>query len=249
MKRKAYTLAIFSIIVLMSCSNGEKEGTPTEANSNDLVDTLSTTDEGYDKAKNISVNTNTTKIDTITLEEYKKGISLFKQGSLVKRNDNVIKDDDKIIIKLSNNKSIVLKDSLADGDDVDQVSYKYEGKIDGANYHVIQVTYYETGEYLLINADTGEKATIWSLPKLSPDGKRVLAFNSSLDYDIMPNGIQVLDISEGNIELVWELKPDTWAPQEVDWGKDNVLYIKQHIPYYISPKSKDEINFVKLTFE
>lgn len=248
MKRKTYTLVTFSLIVLMSCSNGVKEGTPTVANSENLVDTLSTTDEGTDMAKTIAVNTNTAKIDTITLNEYKKGVSLSKKSSLIKRNKNVIEEDDKVIIKLSNNNSIVFKDSLADGDDVDQVSYKYVGKLDGANYHVVQVTYYETGEYVLINADTGEKKTIWSLPKLSPDNKRILAFNSSLDYDVMPNGIQVFDVSEGSIELVWELKPDTWAPQEVDWGKDNVLFIKQHVPYFISPKNKDEVNYVKLTF-
>jgi hypothetical protein len=182
-------------------------------------------------------------ISSISEDEYKKaaqGERLNIDTTLIKKNK------DELVLSIAGNKKVILRDSLANSDNTEQVTYNYIGHFKEAGLYVIKVQYYETGEYILINDKTGVKTKVWGEPKLSPDKKHIVCASNAVGYDIMPNGIQMWLIQKGNLNLDWEYKQEQWGPDGIIWENENIFYFTKHIPDFISKSKKEERHYAKI---
>ncbi len=185
-------------------------------------------------------------MSNISEDKFRKALKVEQKNS---DTTSVVKNKGKLIIALANNKKVILKDSLADSDNVEQVIYTYIEHLKDVGFYVIKAQHYETSEYLLINDKTGYKVKIWEKPKLSPDKKHIVASSNSLVYDAMPNGIQMWSLQSGTLNLEWEYKQDEWEPDSIVWAGNSSLYFIKKIPDFVSKTRKEEKYFMALTME
>ncbi len=182
-------------------------------------------------------------INSISEDEYKKAAQTERINldiSPIKKNNG------KLVLNLTGNIKVVLRDSLSNSDNTEQVTYNYLGHFKEVSLYVIIVQYYESVEYLLINDKTGVKTKIWGEPKLSSDNKHIVCSSNAIGYDIMPNGIQMWLIEKDNLKLVWEYKQEQWGVDGIIWVKENCFYFIKYIPDFISKTKKEEKHYVKI---
>lgn len=204
------------------------------------------TDQDKKEDSILVLNNHKVLLKGITEIEYKKTAKLEQINPdtiLVTK----IKGD--LALDLANNSKIVLKDSLANTDNTEQVTYTYIGYFKDAGFYVIKAQFFETSEYLLINYKTGDKTKIWGKPKLSPNKEYIVASSNSLGYDIMPNGIQMWSIKNSELKLEWEYKQEQWECDEILWANNDTIYFIKRIPDFISKTSKEEKYYAALTMK
>jgi hypothetical protein len=176
----------------------------------------------------VTLNSHDLYIDHVSESQY--NIVLHSAKNKYDKN-SIKKTENKLMLPLSNG-MIILTDSLPDSDDVGQITYKYVGFLKEISYYIIMAKYYETGEYIAVNYNNGNKTKIWGLPKVSPDNKHLVVTSSNLYYDIMPNGIQMWEIMEtGELKLNWEYQPKDWEPRNAEWASNNDIYILKVTPH------------------
>lgn len=161
---------------------------------------------------------------------------------------NGLKKNGVLNIRIKNNKLITFKDKIDKKDETNISYYKYIGFIPKLNFHIIQVKYYETGEYIILNAENGKKYYCWGLPNISPSGKKIFCLSGSINYDIMPNGIQIFNINKNQVTKNIEYTTDKWEPVDGYWGNDRKIMLKMIIPSSMSLSKKDEIKYSAATF-
>jgi hypothetical protein len=193
------------------------------------------------------LNTHTLYIDSITEQEYNR---LKDSKRIYHDSTPVRKEKNELILNLEGNKKLVLKDSLSKSDNVDQVTYTYVGFLKEVGFYIIIAQYNETGEYLLINCKTGSKTKVWGLPKLSPNQKRIVSSSNAIGYDVMPNGIQMWEVSQnGELKLEWEYQHTAWAPDDIAWANDSSIYVTKRIPDFLSSTKKEETSYIKISLK
>lgn len=79
--------------------------------------------------------------------------------------------------------TVIFTDQEAQGGD-DEESYSYLGFLSMLGHHLVSVHYFEGGEYLLINRETGELTQIPTIPVINGDGSR---FATVRDVQQIPN--------------------------------------------------------------
>jgi hypothetical protein len=203
-------------------------------NGKDVLDTV------------IFLNAHKIQISSISEDEYNKAAQAERLNI---DTTPVKKSKGELVLSIAGNKKVVLRDSLANSDNTEQVTYNYIGHFKEVGLYVIKVQYYETGEYLLINDKTGIKTKIWGEPKLSPDIKHIVCASSAIGYDIMPNGIQMWLNQKDNLKLEWEYKQEQWGPNGIIWANENSFYFTKHIPYFISKTKKEERHYVEISLK
>lgn len=189
------------------------------------------------------LNAHKIRIRSISEDEYKKVAHtehLNIDTTIVKKNKG------ELVLSIAGNKKIVLRDSLADSDNTEQVTYNYIGKFKEVGLYIIRIQYYEMGEYMLINNKTGTKTKVWGEPKLSPDKKHIACASNAIGYDVMPNGIQMWVIQKGDLKLEWEYKQEQWGPDGLIWKNEKTLYFIKYIPDFISKTKKEEIHYAEI---
>ncbi len=200
----------------------------------------------HGKRDTIAINGHTIYVDSITELQYKvyKNVNqIFYDSTAVRKVGNTL------TLNVGQGEKLVLKDSLAQSDNVDQVTYTYVGFIKEIRFYIIMAQYYETGEYLLINSNTGEQTRVWGVPKLSPNKKYIVCYSDAIGYDVMPNGIQMWALSpNGKLDLAWEYNQLNWAPEDIVWVNDNSIYVTKRIPDFLSPTNKEEISYCRMSF-
>jgi len=192
----------------------------------------------------IVLNTHTICISPITELEYNEIRNSYK---IDYDTTPIIKTNGVLALPLAKNKKVILKDSLSNTDFVEQVTYEYIGFIKEVDLYIVSAQFYETGEILLINYKTGLKTKMWSIPKLSPDRKHLVAWSGILDYDLMPNGIQMWSVQKnGELKLEWEYTQNEWEPYDVKWANNYSINVIKIIPDFLSSSKKDEKEYIKL---
>ncbi|MCX8472289.1 MAG: hypothetical protein ORN85_01435 [Sediminibacterium sp.] len=191
------------------------------------------------------LNTHEIHINSIREDEYKKAAQTER---FIIDNSRIKKNKDKLVLNLTENIKVVLRDSLSNSDNTEQVTYNYIGHFKEVGLYVIIVQYYESVEFLLINDKTGVKTKIWGEPKLSSDNKHIVCSSNAIGYDIMPNGIQMWLIEKDNLILEWVYKQEQWGVDGIIWVKENCFYFIKHIPDFISKTKKEEKHYAKISF-
>ncbi|RZA03355.1 MAG: hypothetical protein EOP47_03355 [Sphingobacteriaceae bacterium] len=150
-------------------------------------------------------------------------------------------------LELFNGKYITLKD-VTTGNDVDKKEYIFKELL-FSRFYVVLGKYYETGEYLLIDRKNGDIVKLWGRPYFSPNNHQyVAAFSGSLDYDMMPNGIQLFKVDSDKISLEWEYIIEDWQPDGLAWKDNKTLLVIKNIPNHISPTKKTIKTYLSFEF-
>lgn len=106
--------------------------------------------------------------------------------------------------------------------------YKYIGHIPSLHKYVLQMQYWESVEYSLIDKTTGlEAARLAEYPHVSPDGKHLLVVDDDV-YKEYPE-IELYKINGDMITPIVNLVFAFWEPnEEVEkafWGQDGYFYL------------------------
>jgi hypothetical protein len=86
------------------------------------------------------------------------------------------------------------------------------GPVRQLGYHLVERTYYEGRDYLLINSSTGHRTALPDMPVISPGGRRILV--ASMDYEAgyQPNLLQVWRVTRDSLVREWELETGEYGP-------------------------------------
>ncbi|MDO7877141.1 hypothetical protein Q5H93_20515 [Hymenobacter sp. ASUV-10] len=120
----------------------------------------------------------------------------------------------------------VFRDKVIANNEVGDVTYEYQGFSAALQQHCIQVQYYESSEWLIVEQN-GNIIHLFSPPDYSPNRALILTGSQGLVYSMMPNGMQLFRKTNGKMTLLWELRPATWEPAEFFWVSDALIYLKQ----------------------
>ena len=136
---------------------------------------------------------------------------------------------DTLIVKLLNGKLLFFKDN---NDDLkiknikDFKSYYYVKYYKDTHFILLSIHYYETLDFILINAFTGKTFKIWGEPVFSPDKKRFVTISWDLFRKMDDTGYQIWKIKENNIILECEKKLSDWGPENASWINNSTIKFK-----------------------
>ncbi|GAB3587212.1 hypothetical protein [Hymenobacter daeguensis] len=140
----------------------------------------------------------------------------------------------------------VFKDVRRAEDETAEVTYLYQGFYAKLQHHLLQIRYYENAEWVIVEAN-GKISRLWSPPGYSPGLDYLFTGSGSLDYDMMPNGLQLFRIGPGGLKKVWETAPTAWAPEDAFWTSGNTLFVKQRRYVNLEVSDKHYFTYAKLT--
>lgn len=145
--------------------------------------------------------------------------------------------DSAFVIQLPGGDSAMVEDRPGDRYGVGSVSHSYLGYLPALAQHLLEIQYYEGGDFLLVDATTGRRQEIPSLPRVSPDGRRFAVFSSAMDT-YASNALQIWRASETGLRLEWEAgigRGDDagvrggdgaeWGPRDVIWTDREALRV------------------------
>lgn len=123
---------------------------------------------------------------------------------------------------------VIDEKAIANGHgEAETTHYTYHGFLPGLQRHVVEISYYETGEWWLISPE-GRRLTLYGQPKYAPGLQRVAASSAALEYEAgQPNIVQLFQLQQGVLRPLWEVRPASWEPQELFWTDANTLYLKR----------------------
>lgn len=176
-------------------------------------------------------------------EHFEKGRALDKYLKIELINKNMFESKrniavdflskDKIIKKKKGVLSIPTIQKLVKftDNDVDNDGYQifaYVGQIDFLNQHLISGSYYESGDYAMIDKQTGKiTQTFTDYPYISPDKKYIISaytnpYEQYTDFDLYK-------IDSQNITPIMSAGFKNWMPaiepEDVFWARDGYLYL------------------------
>lgn len=120
--------------------------------------------------------------------------------------------------------------------------HAYVGYHPAVGQHLVDVTMWEGGHYLLVDPRTGERHVVHALPVVSPDSTRFAVASSSLAY-ATTGTLEIWRIGEGGVERTWRLEPPEgvspgpgvhpsppWSPAEASWLTPASLCVRIDVP-------------------
>lgn len=140
----------------------------------------------------------------------------------IKRDASFVKrSGDSLIFRTQSGASVALRNNQTEGGEY--VGYRYDQIIPEINVFGINVSYYESGDYVILDRNSGDTTHLWAKPVVSPDKKRLICPSYDLEARFIPNGFQLLEYNNGKINLLGEIELDNWGPGQVKWLDNNTL--------------------------
>jgi hypothetical protein len=125
--------------------------------------------------------------------------------------------------------------------------YTYLGYLAKFKCHLIEVQYYETTQWLLIDA-SGHQIELWGEPVYAPDMRHIVATCMGIEYSGgQPNIIQLLEFQNGVLRQVWEQGPKEWEPYRIAWTSDNTLILSKEM--WTGKNPGNTFTYAKLTIQ
>lgn len=129
--------------------------------------------------------------------------------------------------------------------EAEMTEYIYLGYLTAFQAHLIQVQFYETTQWLLIDA-SGRQIELWGEPVFAPDMKHIAASCMGIEYGGgQPNIIQLLELKNGILSTAWSLEPKTWEPYSICWSCSNSLLLSKKM--WTEKNPGDTFTYSKLT--
>jgi hypothetical protein len=129
-------------------------------------------------------------------------------------------------LTLKTGKVVELKDVPTDPKKPDEpvdkiVYYSFREYLRDLGYFLVEVQFWEGGEYLMVNDQNGQIYHLPDLFLLSPDRQRLATLLMSEAF--VPTSIQIWRITPEQMTREWSLKPEDWGPKEGAWQDNNTL--------------------------
>lgn len=118
--------------------------------------------------------------------------------------------------------------------------YEYLGQFNDVGFYVTAVNYWEHFEVILTDKNSGNDYIFWSVPKLSPNNKKIASI-LSFGLEGNPVGIQIFSIDKKNynqIEKLIEIDQSLWNPVDFVWEDGNSIILKTTEFRSLSKESK-----------
>ena len=163
---------------------------------------------------------------------------------LLKDTLNIRKQNGQLKLSLFSGVDKVFQDSIRGIEDENRKEYNYLGQFKEVDFYVVSATYWEHFEIYLIDKKSGDNYTVWSVPSLSPDNKKIAAI-LPFGLEGEPVGIQILSIDKTNysqIEKILEIDQKFWSPVDFVW-EDNSSIILKTMELNNFPEEKESKKF------
>ena len=123
-------------------------------------------------------------------------------------------------------KSFVDVDVSADGENWSEVKmYALKRYFPAAHFALIDVTYYESGSFILLNMVSGDEYPMNGDVSLSPDNKRVAVWNYDLGPVSGPNSLSVYVIERLKLVQEFLLMDESWGVEKLKWRDSGTIDI------------------------
>lgn len=151
-----------------------------------------------------------------------------KEHELLNRlNEKVWRNGDTLFIKLVNEN--IKKYINVDKDSGEDILYTFQGRLDGLDYYILHIQYYEGDQILLLNSSSGYDYYINAEPVTSPDLKFIATASFDLDAGYNPNELKIWRIEKDSLKLEFSLKPDEWGPSDIIWLNNNTIRFTKNV--------------------
>jgi hypothetical protein len=239
-----YLQLFFIPLLLISCNSNQ----PDSKQPDKVTDTVISNTVLVEPST--IIKTFTDKIDTIhigkqVIELMPVDKNVFEDLGVVEFNE----PDDEIINDTANVKRDFLRltfklkngtDTTLTNDTTELWSkyrdYQYLDNYDFMDYWLLSVTYYEGFSYMLLDKETGEDITIWSIPIFSPNREKFVCNSFDMEAGYNPNGLQYFRIENGKLVNDWNKELSDWGPSKVKWLNDTLIIVEQKI---MNPESDE----------
>jgi hypothetical protein len=121
---------------------------------------------------------------------------------------------------------VTLEDDVTGGDLLRL--HVYRGRLLD-RFVVLEVIFYEGGQFLLVDEHSGEERIIDGLPVGSPDGTRFVTTSLDLVAGHQANRIAIYRVRDGAIEREWAEEPRGWGPSEAEWIEPGVVRFRRNV--------------------
>jgi hypothetical protein len=191
----------------------------------------------------------TVKLTRCSVQEYQQAKAAKAVALPLKPTFPLKKRRGVLVIPTANGRKVFRDVRVADDETAD-ATYQYLGYFEKLRLHLLQIQLWESSEYELIDAN-GKITELWSPPTYSPQQEYLVAVSGSLEYEMMPNGMQLFLCGPAGLQKVWELAPTTWAPVEADtfWSSDKTIFIKQKRYPSHDVSKRPYFTYAKLTIQ
>lgn len=143
----------------------------------------------------------------------------LKQDTAVKRRG------DTLLLPVENGEPVAMVNNKSDGDDYAQ--YHYDSFLPEINSYCLIGSYYEAGDYILLNRSTGANIHVWGKPVISPDKRMLICPSFDIEAGFIPNGFQLFTNNNGKLENMGDVSIDKWGPGRVKWLDNYTVAIEQ----------------------
>lgn len=233
----AKNILIVGLLFVLSCSSDSK----INKEKTKLKDTVANSDKLQKVNYSIYNETKFYKIEPSTQQEFDDANKKYEQLLNTDKSQNVIVKDGVISIYIANGELLTFS-NVNSSNEVDEKIFVYVGEIKPLKYYVITSKYWEGTECILINANNGDKDTMWTLPYVSPQQSYIACKSAPFGMDGVPNGLQIFKVQTNDLIRHIEINQQFWVPDRFVWKTDNEIiiravliddYYRQHIDNFI----------------
>jgi hypothetical protein len=238
MKKNLFILPLLTM--LLSCQQKENQS------ENNAID------ENLEACGRIEINGESrdfyamSKADFNALESHEFN---FPADEIIDDKENVKRTDSLLSFTLTNGEKLKLRD-VYQPDYADVLIFSYVKSYEDILYWLYNVTYYEGSGMFLLDKDNGEKINLWGMPVFSPDKSHFVTNSIDIVAGYQPNGMQLFEIQDGKVSLVWKFEiSDEWGPEKVRWIDNETIAIQKSSMDYESQDHSYKSEYVKLRIQ
>jgi hypothetical protein len=139
-----------------------------------------------------------------------------EDSQIAKDPAHVKRSGDALYITLNNGQVTQLANNTRD-DEANYATYFYAGYLPAIHHYLVFGSYYESSDYVLINADNGTITHVWGVPVISPDHKYLICPSVDLVAGFNNNGFQLYSYTDNKLVLEGDVVFDKWGPGQMKW--------------------------------
>jgi len=134
----------------------------------------------------------------------------------------------RLIIQADSGRTVVLQDDSTEGEAY--VRHEYRAHLGSIGAHLVEVTYYEGGAFLLVDARTGDSTRLSGRPVVSPDRRRFVTTSMDLEAGYDPNVIEVWRVASPRPVIEFSHQAEGWGPSDAAWRDTATVELRKHEP-------------------
>jgi hypothetical protein len=150
----------------------------------------------------------------------------IKYSTSILKNKQLFKvKSGKLDVLSKSGKLVRFVDVVVKNDESAERYFTYVGEIKSINSFFVQETGYEIGSVIMVTKK-GSKVNLWAVPSVSPNNRFAVGLSQSIDNEIIPNGIQILFLENGEVKNKCDIFIKYLEPQGLRWVSDKSFIVK-----------------------